>query len=107
MLPDDGKIFYIRNGITESKSKVIDSWNKTVFLKDSDNKQKCWLLDVMYIVGKLSRQFTLSEIYIFEDYLKLRHPNNNNIRAKIRQQLQILRDQNFLKFTSRGKYEVI
>lgn len=107
MLPEDGKIFYIRNGITESKSKVIDSWNKTVFLKDSDKEQKCWLLDVMYIVGKLSRQFTLSEIYIFEDYLKLRHPNNNNIRAKIRQQLQILRDQNFLKFTSRGKYEVI
>ena len=42
-----------------------------------------------------------------ENYLKLKHPNNNNIQAKIRQQLQILRDKNFLKFTTRGKYEVI
>lgn len=107
MLPADGKIFYIRNGIPESKSQVVDSWNKTVFLKHSDDKQKSWLLDVMYIVGKLGRQFTLSEIYFFEDYLKLRHPNNNNIKAKLRQQLQVLRDQNFLRFTARGAYEVI
>lgn len=107
MLPEDGKIFYIRNGVSKQKSQVIESWNKTVFLKDSDDKQKCWLLDVMYIVGKIGRQFTLGEIYIFEDYFKSRHPNNNNIRAKIRQQLQILRDQNFLRFISRGKYEVI
>jgi len=28
----------------------------------------------------------------------------NNIKAKIRQQLQILRDKDYLKFTSRGKY---
>lgn len=106
MLPDDGKIFYINNGIIESKAKVVDNWNRTIFLKDSNDKQKSWLLDIMYVVGKLEKSFTLSDVYYFEDYLKSRHPNNNNIRAKIRQQLQILRDHNFLKFTSRGNYEV-
>lgn len=106
MLPDDGKIFYILDGRVESRSKVIDSWNKTTFLKYSDDQQKSWLLDVMYIIGKLGRKFTLREIYFFEDYFKLKHPNNNNIHAKIRQQLQILRDKNFLRFLERGIYEV-
>jgi type II restriction enzyme len=41
---------------------------------------------------------------IVEAYTK-KYPNNNNIQAKIRQQLQILRDKGYLKFTGRGKYE--
>ncbi len=52
------------------------------------------------------KDFLLSEIYQFENYLKLKHPNNNNIQAKIRQQLQILRDKDFLEFSSRGKYKL-
>ncbi len=45
------------------------------------------------------KNVTLDEIYSFENLLKLKHPNNNNVRAKIRQQLQILRDYVFLTFT--------
>ena len=50
--------------------------------------------------------FSLNDMYSFENYLKIKHPENNNIKAKIRQQLQILRDRGYLKFISRGKYKL-
>jgi len=108
-IPNSGKIFYVQNREIISKNKVLDDWNKTLFLKESNNiGAKGWLLDIIICIEKLNRNsFTLGDLYIFEDYLKIKHPENNNIQAKIRQQLQILRDKGFLKFTDRGKYEVI
>ncbi len=107
MLPQEAKIYYVQNGLVSSKSKVIDDWNKISFIKDSNVQQKGWILDIMQLINKLPKTFSLSDIYIFENYLKAKHPDNNNIKAKIRQQLQILRDKQFIKFTSRGMYETI
>ena len=105
-IPESGKIFYVKDGKEESKNKILDDWAKTSFLSKSKNvKSKSWLLDVMGCIDKLDKSiFTLNDIYQFESYLKIRYPNNNNIQAKIRQQLQILRDKEFLRFVSRGKY---
>ena len=107
-IPNSGKIFYIRNGKEESKDKILNSWNKTTFLKQSMNlESKGWLLDIIKCIDKINKNdFTLNELYQFENYLKLKHPNNNNIQAKIRQQLQVLRDKSYLKFESRGKYKL-
>jgi len=107
-IPESGKIFYIRDGKEESKNKILDDWNKTIFLKESINIQsKGWLLDIIKCIDKLNKNnFNLSDIYQFEKYLKLKHPENNNIQAKIRQQLQFLRDKEYLKFVSRGKYRL-
>ncbi|MBQ1909890.1 MAG: hypothetical protein II170_08145, partial [Bacteroidaceae bacterium] len=38
------------------------------------------------------------------DELQLKHPDNNHIHDKIRQQLQFLRDKGFVQFISPGKY---
>jgi len=107
-IPKSGKIFYIKDGKEEDKSKILDNWARTSFLDKSINIQsKGWLLDVMKCIDKLDKNiFNLSDIYQFESYLKIKHPNNNNIQAKIRQQLQILRDRQFLKFETRGKYKL-
>jgi len=107
-IPQSGKIFYIKDGKEESKNKILDDWNKTSFLKQSINlKSKGWLLDVIRCIDKINKNnFKLNDIYQFEDYLKIKHPENNNIQAKIRQQLQILRDREYIKFESRGKYKV-
>lgn len=108
-IPNSGKIFYIKDREVISKTKVLDDWNKTLFLKESNNIQtKSWLLDVMQCIERVGENsFGLNSLYSFENYLKIKHPENNNIQAKIRQQLQILRDKGFLKFTNRGNYEVI
>lgn len=108
-IPNSGKIFYVKDRKIMSKTKVLDDWNKTLFLKESKNIQaKGWLLDIMQCIEKLDENsFSLNDLYNFETYLKIKHPENNNIQAKIRQQLQILRDRGFLKFTNRGNYKVI
>jgi len=47
----------------------------------------------MNIVESLEKkEFELQDIYNFENDLRILHPENNNIKAKIRQQLQVLRD---------------
>ena len=57
------------------------------------------------IVHKISsNQFVLEELYEYEDYLKDKFPDNNNIHAKIRQTLQFLRDQDKIIFLERGSY---
>jgi len=54
-----------------------------------------------------SKEFSLSDMYAFENDLKLLHPENNNIKPKIRQQLQFLRDKGYLEFLEKGRYRVI
>jgi len=45
-------------------------------------------------IGK--SEFTLEDVYAFENALKLVYPDKNNVRPKIRQQLQVLRDRGYL-----------
>jgi hypothetical protein len=64
-----------------------------------------WKLDVFNCLTEIdNQQFSLDEIYRFEYYLKQKHSENNNIRAKIRQQLQNLRDIGLLEFVGNGNY---
>lgn len=46
-------------------------------------------------------------MYEFENKLSIQFPQNNHIKDKIRQQLQILRDQNMIEFIGRGLYKKI
>ncbi|MCI9138110.1 MAG: hypothetical protein HFH48_11245 [Lachnospiraceae bacterium] len=43
-------------------------------------------------------------MYLYIEILQEKHKNNHNIEAKIRQQLQILRDKGFIEFLGRGHY---
>lgn len=53
-----------------------------------------------------SPEFSLQEFYTFaEDGLSAAYPNNNHVRAKIRQVLQQLRDQGEIRFKdNKGNY---
>jgi len=44
--------------------------------------------------------------YRFERELAALYPRNHNLRPKIRQQLQVLRDAGLLKFEGQGTYEL-
>jgi 7-cyano-7-deazaguanine synthase len=50
--------------------------------------------------------FTLDEVYAFERHLGDLYPGNQNVKPKIRQQLQYLRDRGFIEFVSRGNYRL-
>lgn len=107
-IPQTGKIYYIKNQKPELKSKILDDWQKTLFLRDEKKLSvKGWVLDVMNCIDKIGKkEFTLDEAYAFEKILEERHPNNKHIKDKIRQQLQLLRDKGYLSFIERGKYRI-
>jgi type II restriction enzyme len=108
-IPKVGHIFYIKNGKEMSKEKVLENWQKTVFLKKMKNiEAKGWILDIMNCIESLNKkEFSLSEIYQFEPSLKIIHPKNKHIKDKIRQQLQILRDKEYLLFINSGRYKLL
>ena len=66
-----------------------------------------WLADVLSCVERLFSTFTIDDMYGFEEELATRHPENHNIRPKIRQQLQVLRDLGLVKFVTPGLYQYI
>jgi type II restriction enzyme len=105
-IPQTGKIFFVKNRIVEPKEKVLSQWEKTLFLRDEKEMgAKSWLLDIMSCIDELeNKEFSLSEVYAFENRLSNKHPNNYHIKDEIRQQLQILRDKGYIKFTERGRY---
>ena len=77
-------------------------------MKGQEVNSRGWILDIMRCVDKISKErFDLSDIYELEGYLHILHPNNNNIKAKIRQQLQILRDNNYIEFLGNGNYRKV
>jgi type II restriction enzyme len=51
-------------------------------------------------------EFELDDVYRFEQRLGALYPGNNNVRPKIRQQLQVLRDHGYLEFLGRGRYRL-
>jgi len=109
-IPNSWKIYYIEDWKEISKEKVLEKWQKTVFLKDiKKDDLKGWILDIMNCIESLNKkEFNLKEIYAFEKDLEILHPENKNVKAKIRQQLQFLRDKNYLKFLEkRGNYRIL
>lgn len=106
-VPNSGKIHIVQNGVVRPKDEVLEEWQKTLFLRQESPDTRGWLLDVMKCAESLRKQdFTLDEIYGFEKHLSNLYPGNQNVRPKIRQQLQYLRDRGFLEFIGRGEYRL-
>lgn len=103
-IPEYGKIYIIQNSVEINHKSVIETYHKVEKLRTNSLESRGWLMDILQCVDKLSDEFTLDEMYSFTNTLKLKHPDNNNVQPKIRQQLQILRDKGFLEFTLRGHY---
>jgi type II restriction enzyme len=101
-----GKVFLVKDAKIIDKKAVENSFNQTLFLREKSSNSRGWILDVMLCVDSIKKQyFTLDEVYQFENKLKLKYPNNNFIKDKIRQQLQVLRDKGIIEFVGRGNYK--
>ncbi len=107
-IPESGKIFYVKNRQKENKEKVLENWQKTLFLRESKKTElKGWILDIMKCIDKLrEKEFSLDEMYSFENLLSQKYTNNKHVKDKIRQQLQFLRDKGYIEFVSRGIYRL-
>jgi type II restriction enzyme len=106
-IPLSGKIYIVRNGQIEPKGSVLSQWSKTLFLRDEGQDARGWLIEVMKCVDAIGKsEFRLEDVYAYEKQLSQLYPGNQNVRPKIRQQLQYLRDRGYLDFVSRGYYRL-
>jgi len=108
-LPESWKIYIVKNWVFEDKEKIKKLREKGMFLNEEKNQEKKWrILDTMNCVDRIqNNQFSLDQIYQFESILKTKYPNNNFIKDKLRQQLQILRDKGIIEFLGKWQYRKI
>ena len=107
-VPDNGRIHLIKNSKIIAKEKVRAKWQRTEFLKTKKGVLKGWILDVMNCVDAIKKDFfSIKVMYQFEEILKIKYPENNFIKDKIRQQLQLLRDKGLIEFKGKENYKKI
>lgn len=107
-IPDVGCIDLVRNQVARERQSVIDKWQSTSFMRTENEQSRGWIIDVLTCIDAIEADtFTLNEVYDFESHFSQLHPQNKNIRPKIRQQLQRLRDAGLLEFLGKGRYRRI
>lgn len=108
LIPKSALIPCITNAIELPRNAVQAAWNRTAVLDEATPLARGWLAVTLSLVERLNKTtFTLNDVYGHEATLSRVFPGNRNIRAKLRQQLQVLRDMGFLRFLGNGKYEVL
>ena len=106
-VPPDGKISVVAAGSLVPQGEVRGEFSRVRKQAEVPPFVRGWTLDVLGAVRKLGKaRFSLQELYQFEPELQSLHPRNQNVRPKIRQQLQVLRDLGLINFTGPGGYEV-
>lgn len=107
-IPTQGQISIISNMVINDVRSVIKKVSLADKLQISNLSARGWLFDVLSCVNSISENnFSLSDIYRFTEYLQSKHPENNNIQPKIRQQLQYLRDRGVIEFSGNGQYRKV
>lgn len=105
-IPHSGKIVIIESGQEVNQEKIMTNYSQIEGLRLDSLESRGWLIDVLTCIDRIpDNSFSLGQLYEFESFLKQKHPDNNFIKEKIRQQLQYLRDKGLLKFTTRGYYQ--
>ena len=107
-IPSDGKLRLVSAGEIQPPTEVRRRYANLRQLQELPPDVREWALDVLRIVRQLGLvTFTIKEVYHHEEELSRLHPNNRHIRAKIRQQLQVLRDMRLLAFEGKGAYRLL
>ena len=105
-IPKQGQIGIICNRIPIAKDDVIAQVQDMSFFDTDNISTRSWIVDILYCINKIPKTiFSLEDVYQFESWLASQHPANHNIRPKVRQQLQILRDNNIIEFLGNGLYK--
>lgn len=113
VLPQEARISVVSNEQVVPPAEVREAWNTFAFLGVPENAKGGWGADVLMCLRDMQQttglnEFSLQNFYgMFEMRLASLHPENQNVQAKIRQQLQVLRDNNILEFEGGGRYRVV
>jgi len=112
-LPLDARVVVVSSGQALPPKDVRSIWSQFAFLGGAKSAKGGWGADALMCVREMQRATGSKEFYLqtfyraFEARLAALHPENRNVQAKIRQQLQLLRDNGLLQFLSGGRYRVL
>ena len=104
----EARIPIIASSLPATSAKVRASYEKLKPLREIKAAQRGWTLDVLNIVRSLGKtEFTNDDVYARDRELEQLHPGNKNVRPKIRQQLQVLRDAGLLIHVKEGHWRSV
>lgn len=106
-IPDRAFVPIIRNGEHLPPSRVRELWDQASQIRKQDYESRAWISTILRLLDNLDKEFELAEVYEFENRLSIQYPENQHIRAKIRQQLQFLRDEGYIEFLGNGHYRKV
>lgn len=105
-VPELGRIPMLANGAWLSGVEVQSAWRAAGFLSGRAAADRSWLVTTLLCLDRLGKEtFRLREVYAFEKEIAAYFPGNRHVRAKLRQQLQILRDVGQIRFLGGGSYQ--
>ena len=107
-IPLQGRISIVSNGSIANRNSVLKKTQTAQSLKIESISARGWLMDILHCVNAIDAdEFCLKDMYRFEELLQQKHPDNNNVKPKIRQQLQFLRDKGIIEFLGNGYYRKV
>lgn len=108
LIGPDGQVQIIDRGQVRSPFQVREHFRRFIPLSNMAPDERGWTTLTLSVIRALSkRKFTLKDLYDRELQFGMHYPGNNNIRAKIRQQLQVLRDFGLIRFEGKGEYTAL
>ena len=108
LIAPDAQIQVVSRCKPASQELVRKSFRRFSGLKCVPISSRGWATLTLRVVRSLGRsEFSLGEIYAKEQLFAAAYPGNNNLHAKMRQQLQVLRDLGYLEFRGGGRYGLL
>lgn len=108
LIVPDAQIQVVHQRKLVSQELVREKFQRFSRLKSIPTNSRGWATMMLRIVRNLKKsEFSLNEIYAMEQLFSASYPENNNIKAKMRQQLQVLRDLGYLEFCGGGTYKLL
>jgi len=107
-IPSDGKIVVVDNAKVRPEAEVRKAFRDSMRFAEIPLAKRGWTGLVLAAVRKIGKmEFTLEDVYKYEETMHAAYPQNSHVRPKIRQQLQVLRDLGYVEFLERGVYRVL
>jgi type II restriction enzyme len=107
-VPTDGRLPVVMNRDPAHPATVRAQWRRFSWMAEQRLEARGWAVEVLRCLRDSGlRVFGIEEAYAWEGALSALYPRNRHVRAKIRQQLQVLRDRGLLRFLGDGRYEVL
>lgn len=107
LIAQDARIAVVQEARETDHRETRDAFRRFGSLGSIEPNSRGWATLTLQVVRRIGQQeFSLSELYARESFFADVYPRNKNIRAKLRQQLQVLRDLGYVEFLGRGHYKL-